>query len=579
MKKIYLLTLLSTVFIDVEAQNFDWAKKGGLNAYDYGYGVTTDSAGNVYTAGRYEGNAEFSNVSIPNRGNFDIFFAKYSPTGAFQWVRSAGGYAGDYAEGIACDNKNLYVTGVIEGTNEPIHFDGTPFILTTQGSSDIFVAKYTMEGALVWARRAGGYDFDKSTGVAHDAAGNVYICGLFRGTATFGNNAMSITSLGNNDIFVAKYDAAGNFVWVRRAGSAGRDEAKSIACDASGNVYITGLYSNGCHFGTQVLSSPGTYFNSFVAKYNTSGYLQWVHTGGGNYDDVGWSLALDKSGHVFVTGEFNSGADFDNMSVYSAGMADVFVGCYDVNGHLQWLRNAGGSLVDRARGISYANNKVYITGQFGGLAQFGTLSKKAVDSSDIFIAAMDMSGNFLWVTAAGGPADAPEGVGYESGNAVCGDENNNVYVTGAMLSGATFGSSNLTGFGHTDYFVCKLTPNPRLTRKQDHEPDTLADRTRDTLLSLGDAMRVQENLPDEKNLHLYPNPVQDHLTLELNFADDAFAGTMELQIVNMLGQVIETRALAPESSTVIDMSSRDKGIYFVHLRAGEKVLVKRIVVE
>src|ERR1035437_1206126 len=103
MKKVYLLIAFGALFINAQAQNFNWAKVEGLYAYDYGYGITTDNSGNVYCAGKYEEvNANFSGILLPCQNNHDFFLAKYSASGAINWVQTGGGTLGDYAHAVAC---------------------------------------------------------------------------------------------------------------------------------------------------------------------------------------------------------------------------------------------------------------------------------------------------------------------------------------------------------------------------------------------------------------------------------------------------------------------------------------------
>src|SRR3954464_6506462 len=116
MKKVYSIVVFFALAVSLQAQIFDWAKREGKYAYDYGYGITTDNNGNVYAAGKYEEvNADFSGTLVPCQGNHDIWLAQYSSTGTLNWIRTAGGSSGDYAWGVACDNTSVYIAGEIEG--------------------------------------------------------------------------------------------------------------------------------------------------------------------------------------------------------------------------------------------------------------------------------------------------------------------------------------------------------------------------------------------------------------------------------------------------------------------------------
>ncbi|MGZ4090511.1 MAG: T9SS type A sorting domain-containing protein [Bacteroidia bacterium] len=470
MKKLYIGMLLSLGLIALNAQTFNWAKREGLWAYDYGYGIANDAAGNVYLAGKYEMNAIFSGVTLPNQGNHDIYVAKYSPAGALTWIRTAGGYSGDYAHTLSCDNSYVYIGGEIEGSGNIIKFIGSSITLVPQGGNDAFVAKYDLNGNLLWARRGGGGSDDKCLGVTSDPSGNVYMCGYFNNQATFGST--TLYGSGNNDIFIAKLDPAGNFLWAKKAGSATRDEAKWVKCDAAGNVYICGMHGNGVVFGGQTFYNPDGYFNSFVAKYSTSGALVWVRSFGGVYDDVAWSLTVDKYGKIIVAGEFNSSFYAGNTHLITSGNADVYIIAYDANGNAVWARKAGGNQPDRARGIGTDGSNIFITGQFAGTANFGGTYKTSVDNSDIFFSCLNNSGQFLWTSTVGGPADASETLGYESGNAICAEATGNVYATGALLSGGVFGSTSLGAYSRTDVFITKLH-NSFLAAREERVPITL----------------------------------------------------------------------------------------------------------
>jgi hypothetical protein len=546
MKKTYLcLVMFNFLLISLSSQTFDWAKAEGLWAYDYGYGITNDNNGNVYVAGKYEENAIFSGTTISCRGNHDIYVAKYSAAGDLTWITTAGGVLGDYATSIACDNQFLYVAGEIEGYGVPVYFDNSAVSFVCQGSNDIFVAKYDLNGNLIWAKRAGAYKNDKALAVTYDNSGNVYIAGFFNDTAVFNGN-YTIYGNGKNDIYLAKFDADGNFKWARNAGSNERDEAKSIKCDASGNVYITGMFSGTVAFGSHTLVSPNGYYDMFLAKYDTDGNVVWAKNAGSDYDEVGWGLEIDNQGKIYVAGEFNAYSIFDNVALTTTGNSDVFVACYDQNGSLQWAKGAGGSLIERARGIGTDGNNVYITGQFGATASFGTHTITAADSSDIFIAALNNSGDFIWAMSVGGVADSTEELSYESGNAVS-SAGGYVYATGSLLTGGTFGGVTLEGYKRSDIFIAKIS-------------------------------QVGAGLEDRnlfENCSVYPNPSQGQFTLELK---ESVSKSLAFTVYNYSGQAIENKQIFTQK-TMVDLSGYERGIYFIEVRSGLSIHRGKIIVQ
>ncbi|MBC7695329.1 MAG: T9SS type A sorting domain-containing protein [Burkholderiales bacterium] len=554
MKKNYLLILLSLAFNNFKSQTFGWAKDEGLWAYDYGMGIANDNAGNVYVAGKYEMAANFSGTTLPCTGipdcNHDLFLAKYNSNGSLTWVKTCGGSLGDYAHCLACDGSNfLYVAGEIEGAGNLISFPASTVTLIAKGDNDILLAKYDLNGNLLWAKNDGGYYGEKALGVTYDNAGNVYMCGYYKDTCTFGG-VTTIYGSGNSDMFIAKYDANGNFQWVSKAGGPGRDEMKNMKCDANGNIYVCGFYSNGAVFGTQTYSvSSGSYYDAFVAKYNSNGALQWVTTAGGDYDEVAWGITTDNTGLIYITGEFNASAMFGSTQLITSGNSDIFIACYDANGNTQWAKRAGGPLIDRARGIGTDGTNFYITGQFGNTAMFGSSSVTAADSSDVFFASFNNTGNFISAASVGGIPDSVETLGYESGVAICADGIGNVYATGGLLNGGTFGSTSVTSYDRTDVFVTQLSQ----------------------------MVGVHNLLSSTKSIYIYPNPGNGIFTIDLTSLTNQ---KVDITIYNCLGQSIEKKMNRPAGKVNIDLSSMEDGIYFVELKDDDKIiLTKKVVVQ
>jgi hypothetical protein len=166
-----------------------------------------------------------------------VFVAKYSPGGAYVWVASFGGPLGDNGHRLCVDGAGgVYVTGWYGGTADFDPGVGVSNLTTTGtgGALEPYMAKFTAGGNLEWARGIGctadGTNaWSLGTCIAPDGMGNLVATGRFFGTGTFGTlgtNTITLTSAGDADVFVAKWDSAGNLIdpppalqWLRQGGN------------------------------------------------------------------------------------------------------------------------------------------------------------------------------------------------------------------------------------------------------------------------------------------------------------------------------------------------------------------------
>jgi len=262
MKKTFLLFILALCSIALFAQNEDWIwANQAMGTYsNYGNDIAVDANGNSYVTGYFWGNATFGTTTLTSSGQYDIFVAKMDSNGNWLWAKQAGGISEDNGRSIAVDaNGNSYVTGRFASSAT---FGATT--LTSSGQYDIFVAKMDINGNWLWAKQAGGTSYDYGLGIAVDANGNSYVTGYFKSTATFGTT--TLTSSGYEDIFVAKLNSSGNWLWAKQAGGTSSDYTNDIAVDANGNIYVTGeIFEESAIFGTTTLNSSG-FIDIFVAK-------------------------------------------------------------------------------------------------------------------------------------------------------------------------------------------------------------------------------------------------------------------------------------------------------------------------
>ena len=399
-----LCTIILTLFCcHASAQHFEWVTSGGGNGQDVGRSIAVNDNDEVYVAGHFTETATFSGQIITGRGLTDIFLAKYDNAGELLWVRYAGGESRDLATAVGVDTEgNVYITGYITGevvfgssqTND-LNF------ISSNGLADIFIAKYNPEGILQWVRKEGGRHDDQAFGLAIDRYNNIYISGYFTGSTN--STCNGVVSNGSVDLFLAKYDAAGNCIWVEGAGSVGLDKSLGVAVDTFGNVIMTGFYYGVANFNNSVrIEADGLSSDGFIAKYNPLGVCMWAKSIGGPFSDAAYDIDTDYEGNIYVTGYFAEFAPFGNVILSALGWDDVFLAKYDPDGNVEWALSEGGPSLDLGSGLSVDPlGNIYLTGLFDSFALFGNQALQGTEF-EIFVARYSGKGVLDWVKQAGG---------------------------------------------------------------------------------------------------------------------------------------------------------------------------------
>ncbi len=378
-----------------------------------------------------------------------VFGAAHSQP-SYNWVIGAGGLDLDNNYSITTDsNGNSYVAGSYTASAT----FGTASLVSL-GETDIFIAKLDSNGNWLWAVSAGGSLADNAYGIAADLDGNVYVTGFFYGTANFGTTLLSVNGGSWSDIFAAKLDTNGNWLWAKRAGGTNFDVGYSIVADPEGNCYLTGQFYYTADFGSSSISSSGSN-DAFVAKLDTNGNWLWAVHGGSTGNDLGQSLTTDLNGNIILTGYYSNNALFGTTSLSSNGNRDILVAKLDQNGNWLWAKGAGGTVWDMGQSVSAdGSGSIYVTGYFKNSVVFGnsTVSSGSDYNQDIFIAKLDANGNWLWGVSAGGTT-------IDNGYGIVANLYGFVYVTGSFDVAAYFGSSYLSSAGNSDIFVAGLDTN------------------------------------------------------------------------------------------------------------------------
>ncbi len=302
--------------------------------------------------------------------------------GSLVWAKRAGGASNEEVRDAAVlSDDSVVVTGYFKGT--AVFGQGEPeeTQLDSAGEEDVFVACYHPDGGLAWAKRGGGLDTDRLFGTAVFSDDSVVVTGAFLGTATFGqgeSSETSLTSAGDRDIFVARYDAHGSLLWVRRAGGVGMDTGYGVAACADDSVVITGRFQDSAVFGQDEpaetsLDCAGEH-DVFTARYDTDGSLAWAKRAGGSGLDYGEHVAALADNSVLVVGRNEGGAVFGPGELNETTLASqfTFIARYGADGTLAWAKatgEPGARFVAGATALS--DDSAVVTGRFSWRTLFG----------------------------------------------------------------------------------------------------------------------------------------------------------------------------------------------------------------
>jgi len=274
--------------------------------------VAIDANSNLYISGSMIGTTmSFGNIQLPISGEIDFFIAKYDENGNPLWARKGTGktYLGDPSHLKTDSSGNVYVIGTFQSAT--MLFGSQT--LTNDAFMSIFFIKYDAAGNLQWAKKYGNIQNTYAASMAIDSQQNIYAVGVFNGTTiNFDTITLSNASTGiNGDIFVAKFNAQGNVMWAKSAGSTDYDGATEIITDAENNIYVGGNFrSPELTLGAETLinGNETDNTNSFIFKMTTTGDYVWTNHVGGNGTMQAGPVSLDSYSNLNVTGNYHHDA-------------------------------------------------------------------------------------------------------------------------------------------------------------------------------------------------------------------------------------------------------------------------------
>ncbi|MFW9917764.1 MAG: SBBP repeat-containing protein [Candidatus Thorarchaeota archaeon] len=422
-----------------------------LQNEDRVYSVAADDSANIMVAG----------TSFHNSSGYDGYISKFNSSGALLWSGHLNGSELDYATDVAVDQEgNIVVAGITRSSDFPTTAGAIKYGADV-GDHDLFITKFDATGVILWSTLLGGAEAEFGiSSLAIDSLGNILITGRTTSMDFPTKSAYDQVYNDGIDVFLAKISPVGSLIWSTFLGGANNDYSQGdqieqtiyidtneidVAIDLEDNVIITSATDFSRPFPITDFQLWPTYGSDdiFLSKFSSSGALQWSIGFGGNNTEYGHSVAVDNEGNIIVTGK-TLAADFPIKNVihdsYAAyhGAGDIFLSKFTAMGILSWSMLVGGSNDDRGHSVAVdSTNNIFLTGQTkshdfpvpnGHDETFGG----GISEGDAFLAKFSSAGDPLWSTYLGGGDDdngAEVTVGAQNEILIVGNTNSSDFPT------------------------------------------------------------------------------------------------------------------------------------------------------
>ena len=464
MRQIFLILFISTIFqFTAYSQGWLWTSQIKGNENIDVEAICTDNDNSVYALTEFYGTIDVLGQNITSYGNKDILLTKLSEDNELIWVRQAGDIDVDDPKALYIDdNGNTYITGSFQSNS---YFDSKIILdsktLVCTDNKDAFLAKYDIDGNLVWTTNIGsGNNIQKGRSIALQSNGNISLIGLFKEEINFGDPSSPTETLSANgfkNFWYANFDNNGNYLnSVHFKCSSNLSDINSINVDNSNNIYISGIFTDTIIVETDTIVSKGQR-DVIIIKLDKFGNVVWVKDFGGKLDDRTYCSTLDVNDNLYLSGYFQDTLFFDAEMLTSNGGYDIFISKLNENGTVLWATSSGGSSNDYALDVLINNNDVLISGSFAGTMQINgdILTSSSITNQDAFL------GFYNGITGVEQSATQILSTSYEAedrASDIAVDNLGNIYIAGYFKSDFLYiGIETIinTSSGNKDVFIAK----------------------------------------------------------------------------------------------------------------------------
>jgi len=455
-KPVFVVVILIHSMDTSFSQDCYWSSQAGGSLTEGVTSIVIDPYGNSYIGGKYTSNPFITNGNaFYCYGENDLFLIKYDPMGNEIWAIAFGGHNESIWESFGSMvmdtlNSRLLITGSFYNTLS------LPDTVLTGSGLTVFIIVMDLEKNVLWARAAGGIGSDYGYGIAYDEFGNIYISGSNETEAIFDYDTIP------NGGFLAKYTKNGDLVWAKNKFRSAPTTSTFTEATPWNLSFVNEkliVYGDAIRqtiiIDTITLNLPSGFPGAtaaFLASFSTEGDIEWIRAVGSPYGSVGVQTSSDHAGNIFLTGTmWGSSGIFGDDTLHSIH-GDCFIAKYSSNGTYQWAHGIEPTGFARGVGVSSdRENNIYFTGTFMGYGHFGPYvvfsDATSMDLMNKFIAKYSEEGECIGVRH------------YSAGSIkVNTDNEGNVFQGGTFFNTFDIGPQPLTSRGKSDVFIAKCSP-------------------------------------------------------------------------------------------------------------------------
>jgi hypothetical protein len=541
MKKIIFI-LVYIISCNFTSAQVQWAKQIHSNSNSFNdWGNLISDGINNYMIGKFGSSLYLPNDTISASGMSEIFIAKFDSNGNNIWSKTI------------IDPSNTTEDGEIafaafDSVNQCIYLSGHfvsqitfPGLTTLFGYSDIFLAKMDLNGNFIWAKKAGDFGLGSDYSQVYvNPYGKIYL-------VTHSNDSCNYDNflIGPGGAIVT-YDTDGNCLSAEVKFNYTTAMPNFVLLDFIGKdiIYYGAYGTNSFNLDTVSFINLGDY-DSFIARADSTGKIKWVHKLRSPDLEVIDAIAINNNNDIILTLTMKNSINFLD-SFLSANGYDIVLSTLDENGNIKWVKkfNINSPTLSAALDLKInAYKNIAITGYFNGTADFGNMQMTSTDPIyEMFLARFDTTGNCL----------STFNFGKAYGLSLTLDNNDNIYVSGNFFNNVSIGPINLNMLGYnTDIYLAKFD------------------------IATHSNTRTAPN----NTLIIYANPNKG--TCNITIPDDLKnSPNLTLMIYNAQGSLIQKQQILQLQDKVkLSLDAEAKGMYNVTLTDGSKMYYGKIVFE